>query len=79
MITTESSLSISVLATIHQVYKFLPKQDKHSDWMTFCVLSVVTIFLGSFSPGLVKILVQPSMQVVVVIIVSVVRHVMYGI
>ena len=63
---TESSPSISASATsICQVYEFLPKREKHSDWMTFRV-RVVSIFLGSFS-SLVKILVRPM------------RHVMYGI
>ena len=39
-ITTESSPSISASATsICQVYEFLPKRDKNSDWMIFRVLS----------------------------------------
>ena len=35
--------------------------------------------MSSFSSGLVKIIIRPSVQVVVGIIASVVRHVMYGI
>ena len=44
-----------------------------------CALRVVSIFLSSFSSGLVKIIIRPSVQAVVGIIASVVRHVMYGI
>ena len=44
-----------------------------------CALRVVSIFLSSFSSGLVKIIIRPSVQAVVGIIASVVRHVMYRI